>query len=93
MRIFVALLAACAAATAQSGASRVAVLQDDLPGLDASAIQATACVLERASIAYAAIRLSDLASHEAFNAARFDTLILNHSDHLPVSARFGARQK
>src|SRR5664279_5661840 len=87
MRTFVVLLAACAAATAQSGAGRIAVFQDDLPGLDPSAMQATVRVLERASLAYTSIHLAELSSHEAFNAARFDTLILNHSDHLGASAR------
>lgn len=86
MRILVVLLAASAAAIAQPGVARVALLQDDLPGLDSTAMQATARVLEGGSIAYASIGLADLSSHEAFNAARFDTLILNHSDHLPVAA-------
>lgn len=87
MRTFFALLAACAAATAQSGASRIAVFQDDPPGLDPSAIQSAVRVPERASLAYTPIHLAELSSREAFNAARFDTLVLNHSDHLPVSAR------
>src|ERR1022692_450702 len=87
MRTFVVLLAACAAATAQSGANRIAVFQDDLPGLDPSAMQATLRVLESASLAYTPIHLAELSSPEAFNAARFDTLILNHSDHLAASAR------
>ncbi len=87
MRIILALVAACAAAAAQSGAPRVAILQDDLPGLDASAIQAAERALDRASIVYAPLRLSGMASQEEFNAARFDTLILNHSDHLPAAVR------
>lgn len=87
MRTFVVLLAACAAATAQSGAGRIAILQDDLPGLDPSVMQSAAHALERASLAYTPIRLADLGSPETFGAGRFDTLILNHSDHLPASAR------
>jgi hypothetical protein len=87
MKTLIAFLAACAAATAQSGAGRIAILQDELPGLDPSAIQAAARVLERSSIAYTPIHLAELCSREMFNTARFDTLILNHSDHLTASAR------
>ncbi len=82
-----AALTLCAAASAQSGAARIAVLDDNLPGLDQSALQSTMAVLRKAAMPYARISMAELGSRKDFNAERFDFLVLASTNHFPVAAR------
>jgi hypothetical protein len=66
---------------------RVAVLRDDLPGVDNWLVDRAAGILRERQYPVTAIGVGDLGSAAAFNTSRYDCLVLAHSHHFPPAAR------
>ncbi len=73
----------------QGGGSpvRVAVLKDNLPGLDLASVEQTISVLKGAEFAVRTIDIAQLGSKDSFNAAQYDCLVLSHSRRFTATAK------
>ena len=66
---------------------RVAVLRDNLPGLDPAVTAAAEQALRKGGFAVSPIDVARLGSPEEFNVQHFDSLALDHSHNLTAAAR------
>jgi hypothetical protein len=66
---------------------RVAVLRDNLPGVDNWIVDRATAILRGRQFPVTLIGVAELGSPAAFNRSRYDCLVLAHSHHLPPAAR------
>jgi hypothetical protein len=88
--ILALLLLIAAPMCAQPGGGspvRVAVLKDNLPGLDLTSVEQTISVLKGAEFSVRAIDIGQLGSKDSFNASQYDCLVLSHSRRFTAAAK------
>ena len=76
-------------AAAQAPGARVAILRDELPGLDAQLVDSLSQALTEAGHAVTPLTADELASQAGLSPERFDALLLTDSPRFPLPAREG----